>query len=182
MGVMGFEFVLLVVFFEFDGNVIIYLISGKEWMEDEVGVGSVLKQYFFIEDCVDYVVCFVVNWVWFCYFLNDEKNVVVVFYNYLLSDDGIGMVFGMDSFESMVNFLFEFWEWGYVVGDFFVDGQVFIDDFILQLMLDDCWVVFEDVWDLSVDVVVFDQYVDWFVDVDDCFCDNVVEEWGDLLE
>ncbi len=184
-GVMGFELALSVALPEFDGNVITHPISGKERTDDEAGIGSVPKQHFPMSERVDHAARLAVNWARLSHLDNDEKQVAVVLHNYPPSDDGIGTAFGLDSPESTVNLLSELDARGYDLGgDSPVpdDGQTLIEQLTAQLTLDDRWVAPEDVRERSVDVVSQSQYREYFEGLDDRFCENVIEEWGEPPE
>jgi cobaltochelatase CobN len=179
-GVMGFELALSVALPEFDGNVITHPISGKERTEDTADIGSAPKQHFPIEDRVDHVARLAVNWARLRHTPNEEKNVAVVLHNYPPSDDGIGTAFGLDSPESTVNLLTELDARGYQTGPTMPDsGQSLVERLTAQLTLEDRWVAPEDVRELSVDTVSPSEYGEWFDALDDEFCENVVEEWGE---
>ena len=179
-GVMGFELALSVALPEFDGNVITHPISGKERTEDTADIGSAPKQHFPIEDRVDHVARLAVNWARLRHTPNGEKNVAVVLHNYPPSDDGIGTAFGLDSPESTVNLLTELDDRGYQTGPTMPDsGQSLVERLTAQLTLEDRWVAPEDVRELSVDTVSPSEYGEWFDALDDEFCENVVEEWGE---
>ncbi|RQG89256.1 cobaltochelatase subunit CobN [Natrarchaeobius halalkaliphilus] len=180
-GVMGFELALSVALPEFDGNVITHPISGKERTADEAGIGSAPKHHFPIEDRVDHATRLAVNWAKLRYTPNKDKHVAVVLHNYPPSDDGIGTAFGLDSPESTVNLLEELDERGYDLGsEIAEDGRALVEKLTAQLTLDDRWVAPEDVRDLSVDVVSSETYEEWFVDADERFQSNVVDEWGEV--
>ena len=198
-GVMGFELALSVSLPEFDGNVVTHPISGKERTDDEAGIGSAPKQHFPMEGRIDHAARLAFNWARLRHVPNDGKRVAVVLHNYPPSDDGIGTAFGLDTPESAVNLLEELCERGYDVGEARrasgspngersdprdgdetpADGRTLVDRLTAQLTLDDRWVAPEDVRDLSVDVVPPDRYREWFDGLDERFCENVVEEWGD---
>jgi cobaltochelatase CobN len=182
-GVMGFELALSVALPEFDGNVITHPISGKERTEDAADIGSAPKQHFPIDDRVDHAARLAVNWAQLRYTPNEEKQVAVVLHNYPPSDDGIGTAFGLDSPESTVNLLEELDARRYETGPTMPEsGQSFVERLTAQLTLEDRWVAPEDVRELSVDTVSPDQYGEWFDALDDDFCDNVLEEWGEPPE
>ena len=179
-GVMGFELALSVALPEFDGNVITHPISGKERTEDTADIGSAPKQHFPIEDRIDHVARLAVNWARLRHTPNEEKNVAVVLHNYPPSDDGIGTAFGLDSPESTVNLLAALDARGYQTGPTMPDsGQSLVERLTAQLTLEDRWVAPEDVRELSVDTVSPSEYGEWFGALDDDFCENVVEEWGE---
>jgi len=182
-GVMGFELALSVALPEFDGNVITHPISGKERTEDVAGIGSAPKAHFPIEDRVDHAARLAVNWAQIRHTPNREKQIAVVLHNYPPSDDGIGTAFGLDSPESTVNLLAELEAEGYDLGGSIPEsGQTLIEQLTAQLTLEDRWVAPEDVRDLSVDVVLREQYADWFADTDERFQEQLIEEWGDVPE
>ncbi len=182
-GVMGFELALSVALPEFDGNVITHPISGKERTEDAADIGSAPKQHFPIDDRIDHVARLAVNWAQLRHTPNDEKQVAVVLHNYPPSDDGIGTAFGLDSPVSTVNLLEELDARGYSTGPTMPDsGQSLVERLTAQLTLEDRWVAPEDVRELSVDTVAPSQYREWFDALDDGFCENVLDEWGEPPE
>jgi len=183
-GVMGFELALSVALPEFDGNVITHPISGKERTDDEAEIGSAPKQHFPIEDRIDHATRLAVNWARLRHQQASDRRVAIVLHNYPPSDDGIGTAFGLDSPQSTVNLLDELDSRGYDLGSRPVpdSGQRLVEQLTAQLTLDDRWVAPEDVRELSVDTVSPSQYTKWFDALDERFCENVVEEWGEPPE
>lgn len=128
------DFVMYVLLIEIDGCVMMWVVFFKVvvWFDEWVQVNIVL--YVLEVGCVGFVVDFVVNWVWFrCKFFW-ECCVVIVMVNYLNCDGWFGNGVGFDMLVGIVEVLKVIVGVGYLVMDILMDGDKFMDFFMVGLM------------------------------------------------
>lgn len=97
-GLLICDFVMYVVLLEIDGCLLMWVVFFKEeGVFDEV-IQLMLVWFMLVLDWIDFVVQFVVNWVWLGYVLVKIKKIVLIFVNYLNKDGWLINGVGLDIF------------------------------------------------------------------------------------
>ena len=162
-----------VVYPEFDGQIITVPSSSMEVAENGT------RYYHSIGDRALHIADMAMMWARLRHTENKDKKVAILLYQYPPKNADAGGASGLDTFASVVNILHRMKGDGYYVGESIPETPKELVDIMLSGLTNDSdWISQEEVMKRSVDLILPQQYEEWYKELSEKVRTRLEQDWG----